>query len=285
MKKFIKFSQEIGQNIAYIQGRGGNTSYKKNNCMYVKASGWCLKDVREEYGLICCNRIQLLNFFQQENKLQKNDLELNKIADVSMIGATHGFKPSIEIGMHAVIPSKYIVHTHSTYVNVFACMGAPEKYLDTLLTKYPYTIIPYKHPGFELAAYLFAMQKKQTLSPILILRNHGLVIHANSLTEVKKIHDYVNTQLKKITGEYVYIKKISNLPLIIPDAVVYNHVSTADTFTETNQEFIEIASALLFVTRTIAHLGEEIVYLTDDHMQSILNMEREKLRIQVIQHK
>ena len=39
MKDFIKLSSEIGKNQRLVQGAGGNTSYKEEGDMWVKASG------------------------------------------------------------------------------------------------------------------------------------------------------------------------------------------------------------------------------------------------------
>lgn len=284
MKNFIKLSQEIGRKPAYIQGRGGNTSYKNKNFLFIKATGLRLKDIHESLGVIRCNIEPFIDFFINTDSRDNADKALNIISDKARFDKNTKYKPSIEIGMHAVIRSKYILHTHSVYVNVFTCMKSPENKLKKILTKYPFKIIPYKNPGYELAAYLFELQKKTSLPPILFLKNHGIVVHSNSLTDVNKIHEYVNSKLQKITGTYATKKQNKEyaIPLITPDAVVYNEIKNKDFSMATSSEITEVASSLLFVTDAIQRLGEKIIYLSKEDIDYILNMEREKFRIQTI---
>ena len=43
-KEFLKFSQNIGNNLDLVQGAGGNTSFKDGEILWVKASGCWLRD-------------------------------------------------------------------------------------------------------------------------------------------------------------------------------------------------------------------------------------------------
>ena len=286
MKKFIEFSKEIGENPAYIQGRGGNTSYKKRRSIFIKASGIKLKEIEEKNALVGCDLIMLQSYLSHK-KNKKNDEELNKLVDISIISHNKSVKPSIEIGMHVVLPSRYVIHTHSVYVNVFACMNFPENFLNKLLVNYPFMIIPYKNPGYELAAYLLKLQKNISLPPILILKNHGLLIHSDSLSDLKKMHTYVNKTLQKITGKYQHFKpaKQKNIPLVIPDAVIYNSVQQQNNTSETKGETDEILSSLSFVVNSIRKMNRTVAYLSAKNIQYILAMEREKLRIKAIHQK
>ena len=52
INNFLRMSHEIGSNLAYVQGGGGNTSVKINdNFMYIKSSGVSLKDIDVESGM------------------------------------------------------------------------------------------------------------------------------------------------------------------------------------------------------------------------------------------
>src|SRR5207302_7731198 len=97
--------------------------------------------------------------------------------------------------MHVVIRSKYILHTHSVYANVFTCMENSEKYLSKIMKKYEYILIPYKNPGYALAHYLVEFQKNKNLPQIIFLQNHGLLIHGNSYLEIYKLHEKINGRL------------------------------------------------------------------------------------------
>ena len=43
-ESFLSASAELGSNFNLIQGAGGNTSYKDGNSLFIKASGYKLKD-------------------------------------------------------------------------------------------------------------------------------------------------------------------------------------------------------------------------------------------------
>ena len=51
LDKLIEISNHIGHNPAYIQGGGGNTSLKKDDILYVKASGTLLKNMSKNSGI------------------------------------------------------------------------------------------------------------------------------------------------------------------------------------------------------------------------------------------
>ena len=56
IKLFSEFSKKIGDRIDYVQGGGGNTSYKVDDqTMLIKASGYYLNQVKEQDGYAVLN--------------------------------------------------------------------------------------------------------------------------------------------------------------------------------------------------------------------------------------
>src|SRR5258708_7780960 len=130
MDEFIKASQKIGRVLIYVQGAGGNASVKIQNKLYIKASGFKLKDIEKESGYACCAYKPIANYFSNTKKYRRSDEESYlRLIDNQLIKSETFGKPSMETGFHAVIPSKYVFHLHSVYANIFGCMKYGSDYL------------------------------------------------------------------------------------------------------------------------------------------------------------
>mgnify|MGYP000170968839 CR=1 FL=1 len=93
---------------------------------------------------------------------------------------SHGqfdIKPSMEVKMHENIKSKYVVHYHPVYVLPFLCSDYEFDIGETL---------DYYAPGDELAEAI-----SNTTNNIVFLRNHGVVIHAETIEEIKQLYGII----------------------------------------------------------------------------------------------
>lgn len=105
-----------------------------------------------------------------------------------------GKKPSMEYKFHLNLDSKYVVHYHPIYVMPYLCSDY-EFNFDESVT------LPYVAPGNELAKLV--NQNKD--SSIMFLKNHGVIIHADSIDEIKSMH-------KKIKDEFFETNKVNYTP-------------------------------------------------------------------------
>ena len=94
--QFLDLSTEIGENINFVQGAGGNTSFKEGNSLYIKASGHKLKDSKKKNIFVEVNISKILNQLQNENPI-KGAWDESKF-----------LRPSIETTMHIIMPQKYV---------------------------------------------------------------------------------------------------------------------------------------------------------------------------------
>ena len=97
LKLFLDGTQELGENFNFSQGAGGNTSYKINESMFIKASGFKLKKANLENIFVEVNYKKII-----ENL---NNLSIDPLYESYKKDQT--FKPSIETTMHAILPQKY----------------------------------------------------------------------------------------------------------------------------------------------------------------------------------
>lgn len=290
MKQFYKQSRILGENVSYVQGRGGNTSYKVGGDMYIKSSGYLLKEVNEEYGFVRSQYKDISSFFTKHIPNGNNERKLNELIENTILQNGHLGTPSLETGMHAVINSKFVIHTHSVYANVFNCISDTKKYLKLLMKNYPVAIIPYRNPGYHLASYIAELQSNTILPTVLFLKNHGLVLHGDRMSELIRLHSEINEILRVFIQEKTgktytivnHYKKLNNH--MFPDSIVYDSVSRKSIPIHKLKEFYEILSAELFIRDVISHINESPSYISKADVKYIQEMDKEKHRMNQIRY-
>jgi len=181
-------SRLLGQDKNLVLHGGGNTSVKikeidifgnEEEILYVKGSGWDLSNI-EEGG-----------FSPVRLKHLKKLADLDKLTDPEMVNelVTHMTKatapvPSVEAILHAILPYKYVDHTHAdAVVTITNSVGGfdriEEIYGDSTV------VIPYVMPGFDLAqlcAKEFVKKSgPQTIGMVLL--NHGIFSFGDTAKE------------------------------------------------------------------------------------------------------
>ena len=188
LRKLSNLSQDIGNDLDLIQGAGGNTSVKINDELWVKASGYWLSDATQKDIFVPVNYKKIIDGVDKKS----NDPVSEAIIHTN---DTRGLRPSIETTLHAVMPQKYVAHTHS--VNVIANTIA-QSYLLELEEKLhglSWDIVDYAKPGLPLTRGV--RRAAETGADIIILANHGIVIAGNNIEELKNKIDDVEKRLHR----------------------------------------------------------------------------------------
>lgn len=172
-------SRLLGRDKTLVLHGGGNTSVKiteKNllgddeTLLYVKGSGWDLEFI-EAAGFSPVRLAHLLRLAQ-----------LRQLSDPQMVNElrTHMTQasaptPSVEAILHAILPYKYVDHTHSdAVITVTNTANRSERvreiYGDSVV------VIPYVMPGFDLARLCAEEFPKQAGENTvgMVLLNHGI---------------------------------------------------------------------------------------------------------------
>ncbi len=158
---------------------GGNTSVKiqetsilgePEDILYVKGSGWDLIDI-EAPGFAPVRMNHLVRLAGLE---RLSDPEMVNELRTHMTNA-QAPTPSVEAILHAILPYKYVDHTHADAVVTITntANGAErirEIYGDTVV------LIPYVMPGFDLARVCHEMFQREAGPRTLgmVLMNHGI---------------------------------------------------------------------------------------------------------------
>ncbi len=195
MQDLIDISLSVSLSPYYTQGAGGNTSVKIGDEMYIKASGFFLKDIEKGYVKLNYNQVsEHLNCTNYTNP----DAEFKADVENQIINPT-GLLPSMETGFHAVLNS-YVIHTHPLAVNVLLCSDDVESKLKNLFFDVPFLLLPYLNPGYPLSKSISNCIKQLPELPALIfLKNHGLIVHSKEKEQAILLHQLA---INRIENQY-----------------------------------------------------------------------------------
>lgn len=208
-------SRLLGRNTSLVLHGGGNTSVKiseKNifdedeDILYVKGSGWDLESI-DRPGFAPVRMANLLKLAELE---QLSDLQMVNELKTSMTLASAP-TPSVEAILHAVLPYKYVDHTHADAVVTVTntpngLLHVKDIYGDSVV------IIPYCMPGFDLARLCAVEFAKQSTDKTIgmVLLNHGIFSFAETAKE-----SYEN-MIKLVTMAEEYLDKQKAWTLLQP---------------------------------------------------------------------
>ncbi len=198
----IEISQYAGTRVDYTQGGGGNTSVKDGDVMYIKASGFKLKDIDATTAYVPMDLTKIKTFFESVDLNDGRDYDaLNKQVTAEATLKFEGLaplRPSVEVGFHSVL-KKYVIHTHSVYANLLTCAVKGKELAAEIFANadFGYIFMPYIDPGFTLSVKMKeAVCEYQTATgkypEVIFMQNHGLVVSGDDIARVKEVNEAVN---------------------------------------------------------------------------------------------
>lgn len=206
IQELIEISQFYGKDNRFVIAGGGNTSYKNQDKIWVKASGSSLATITED-GFAVLDRALLnqmsLKTYSQDAAAREEEVK----NDLAAATITKGKRPSVETSMHNVIDYAFVVHLHPTAVNGLMCAqnfanesaGLAEL---TSLFGDKQVYIPYTDPGYVLfkkvEEKIIDFRNQFGEEPKIIwLQNHGIFVAANSIDEIKVIYTQLLEDIEK----------------------------------------------------------------------------------------
>ncbi len=182
----IYTSHLLGRDPKLVLHGGGNTSVKTKvreltgeevDVLYVKGSGWDLANI-EPIGFPACRLSRLLRLS-----------ELESLSDEDMVAQLRGQMldpssptPSVEALLHALIPHKFVDHTHANAV--LAILDRPDSQeLVEQIWQGRALLLPYVMPGFMLARAVRSIIDDLDGVDTLLLDKHGVFTWGSSAKE------------------------------------------------------------------------------------------------------
>ena len=194
IKQLIEISRKYGSDSRYVIAGGGNTSYKDENCIWVKASGHALATITEDgFAILDRKKLNIISEKKYSDDTDKREAEVKD--DLSASSLTKDRRPSVETSMHNAIDYAFVVHLHPTVVNGLMCSQNAEAETHNLFGN-DAVYIPYTDPGYmlfkEVETRINAYKKQTGKHPsIILLQNHGIFVSADTTTEIEAIYDRV----------------------------------------------------------------------------------------------
>ena len=211
LENFSRVSQSVGARADYVQGGGGNTSVKlEGGLMAIKASGFCLKDIRPDKAYAVLDYQALRTFYYGAEPKDFDDVEKAGSAQakeaVRAVDGLEQLRPSVEAGFHSILDT-YVAHSHSVYANLAACSVECREIVAAALADAPYGwgMVAYTDPGarltFSIRNELRRVTEETGRRPAAIfMQNHGLIVHADDPDECLRIHTDVNGRIAAAFG-------------------------------------------------------------------------------------
>lgn len=217
-------SRLLGAEPSLVLHGGGNTSVKgrvtnifgdEEEVIFVKGSGWDLATI-EAAGFSPCRISHLIHLSKLESLSDTQmAIELKKsLTDISAPA------PSVEVILHAILPARFVDHTHAdAFLTVSNTPRGEERlreiYGDRVL------IVPYAMPGFKLAklcAELYpAHVRPNTIG--MLLMGHGLF----TFGETAKLSYERMIELVTCAEDYLKRCRAWSVPLVGYDGSVEPH--------------------------------------------------------------
>jgi rhamnose utilization protein RhaD (predicted bifunctional aldolase and dehydrogenase)/NAD(P)-dependent dehydrogenase (short-subunit alcohol dehydrogenase family) len=200
-------SRLLGQEEDLVLHGGGNTSVKirqpnlfgeAEDILFVKGSGWDLATI-EKQGFSPVRLDVLLKMAELE-ALSDTDMVSHQRAAMT---DPHAPNPSVEAILHAIIPFKFVDHSHAdAVVTISNTPDGSERirsvYGDRVL------VVPYVMPGFILAREIYRLTRGMDWMAIegIMLMHHGVFTFADTAKDsydkmielVSEAEDYLDQQ-------------------------------------------------------------------------------------------
>lgn len=179
-------SRLLGRNPELVLHGGGNTSVKADekdffgeavSLCYVKGSGWDLATIeREGFSPV---RMSALLKMAELPAMTDADMVLQQRAAMTNPNAPAA---SIEAILHAILPFKFVDHSHASAIAALTCSKNGEQRVEECFGK-RVLVLPYVMPGFVLARQVYDVLKtrdlrKEGIEGIVLLK-HGLFTFAD----------------------------------------------------------------------------------------------------------
>ena len=212
----VYVSNLLGANSSLVLHGGGNTSVKsEKGTLFIKGSGSDLKTIESsgfvELSLNSLTKLQAHDALSDELMIKK--LKLAKTdPDVP--------NPSVETLLHAFMPNKFVLHTHSNAVLALTNQADGMKRCKKVFGSEA-AIVPYTMSGFKLAKNAEAIYKRKPSIFGLIIMKHGIFTFGDTAKEAYdrmiRLVSMAESELKNNRRNILNIEKITGKLLSISE--------------------------------------------------------------------
>jgi len=201
LSDLIEISRFYGEQPEYVIAGGGNTSWKNDHYLYIKASGVGLAGIDENgFCILDRSKLERMNDMELSADQDKREEQVKNALLESRVNPESGLRPSVETSLHNLFSYRFVVHTHPTLINgLMASRDAEQRTRELFGDEALY--IPYSDPGFILFSVIRSRildyRKASGSDPRLVfIQNHGIFVAADTIMEIKKLYSYVDAKIR-----------------------------------------------------------------------------------------
>jgi rhamnose utilization protein RhaD (predicted bifunctional aldolase and dehydrogenase) len=194
VQELAEISRFYGSNPEYVIAGGGNTSFKDEEYLYIKASGTSLAGAWPG-DFVKMDRAALARIWEKNYPAGDEAREAAVLADMmaARVPGEENKRPSVETLLHDILPFAYVVHTHPALVNGITCARNGEAAAREL---FACLWIPSTNPGYILSSIVknaldTYRAQKGVVPDIIFLQNHGVFAGAGTPGGVKALYDRI----------------------------------------------------------------------------------------------
>ena len=192
-----------------VQAGGGNSSVKlEGERMWVKASGSRMADVDGRDAFVEVDLAQTRAILEDEAvEALPPETRETEVKDRLMAARARAVeaRPSIETFLHALLPWRFVVHSHPVYVNALACASEGRELARRCFGPDRVLWVPYARPGYALGRVLRSALRAHraengTEPATLVLANHGLIVGGDDPAVIAEQHGRLFAILQRHFG-------------------------------------------------------------------------------------
>ncbi len=193
LKSLVEISRRYGGDPNYVLAGGGNTSWKNDEVIYVKASGFKLGSITPEgFVKMHLNKLDAIWITQYPSDPAAREEEvLRDLQKAKFKGEEHK-RPSVEVLLHSLIPLRFVVHTHPALVNGLTCSVEGRAAAVRIFGRRALWV-PVTDPGYTLAKVVKEaidehLKADNNFPQIIFLQNHGVFVAGDTVEEIHTLY-------------------------------------------------------------------------------------------------
>ena len=189
VEELIGLSNRFGSDPMFVRAGGGNSSVKANGVLWIKPSGVPLATLAAD-DLVPLDRAVLLALLERDPASLPREVDpVMATAAEARLAPAHGRRQSVELLFHALLPERFVLHTHPILVNAVTC-NSDGPALAARLFGDRAVWVPYTDPGLPLAHAIlgaraaFEARIGRPAPAITLLGNHGLIVGGDTAADI-----------------------------------------------------------------------------------------------------
>jgi rhamnulokinase len=182
LEQVAELSRRFGLDPQFSRAGGGNSSVKADGVLYIKPSGVSLGSLTSDAFMPLDMKplLALLNDDQDAESAAGSETVM-QVAMVARLRPVGERRPSVECLFHALIPRRFVLHTHPTVINALCCARDGSRIAEHLFGDAALWV-HYVDPGLPLARAISEARRRfehrtgRAAPDVMLLQNHGLIV-------------------------------------------------------------------------------------------------------------